>query len=353
MATDLVLTDQLPPGWLDDKEEERYRLEVGDLVTLLSGALRKRWRFNLMTKKIELDGKPIPVFELENLYCHLSQRGYTISKDKAIDAAKAAAMAHSFHPVREYLERVASDDSIVAADLDQIATVFWDTNDPLYDAMLRKTLIGAVKRIYEPGCIFRTCLVFKGVQDIRKSSSFKYLASPDWVTDTAQDKHEDFLLALHGCWFYELAELDSITNKKDAGALKNDLSSPKDDIRVPYGRACDTTAVRALASAPPTETIFYAMKQGRLGSGLSIFRMMQKTGLSSTPTAYGITVMRSSRLLFLHTEPVNNRFYRLSTRTNPIDATLVLSATTHVRTTSLTFCITFHLISNRSPLKQR
>ena len=231
MATELVLADQLPPGWLDDKEEERYRLEVGDLVTLLSGALRKRWRFNLMTKKIELDGKPIPVFELENLYCHLSQRGYTISKDQAIDAAKAAAMAHSFHPVREYLDRIASDDSIVAADLDQIATVFWDTDDPLYDAMLRKTLIGAVKRIYEPGCMFRTCLVFKGGQDIRKSSSFKYLASPDWVTDTAQDKHEDFLLALHGCWFYELAELDSITNKKDAGALKNDLSSPKDDIR--------------------------------------------------------------------------------------------------------------------------
>ncbi len=79
MATDLVLADQLPPGWLDDNEEDRYRLEVGDLVTLLSGALRKRWRFNLMTKKIELDGKPIPVFELENLYCHLSQRGYTPS----------------------------------------------------------------------------------------------------------------------------------------------------------------------------------------------------------------------------------------------------------------------------------
>ena len=144
MATDLVLADQLPPGWLDDKEEERYRLEVGDLITLLSGALRKRWRFNLLSKKIELDGKPIPVFELENLYCHLSQRGYTISKDKAIEAAKAAAMAHSFHPVREYLDRIASDDSVVAADLDQIATAFWDTDDPLYDSMLRKTLIGAV-----------------------------------------------------------------------------------------------------------------------------------------------------------------------------------------------------------------
>ena len=72
---ELVLADQLPLGWIDDKEEERYRLEVGDLVTLLSGALRKRWRFNLLSKKIELDGKPIPVVELENLYCQLSQRG--------------------------------------------------------------------------------------------------------------------------------------------------------------------------------------------------------------------------------------------------------------------------------------
>ena len=293
MATDLVLADQLPPGWLDDKEEERYRLEVGDLITLLGGALRKRWRFNLMTKKIELDGKPIPVFELENLYCHLSQRGYTISKDKAIDAAKAAAMAHSFHPDREYLDRIASDDSIVAADLDQIATAFWDTDDPLYDAMLRKTLIGAVKRIYEPGCMFRTCLVFKGGQDIRKSSSFKYLASPDWVTDTAQDKHEDFLLALHGCWFYELAELDSITNKKDAGALKTTCPLRKTTFVFRTGERMTRSFVRAFVSAAATETISSAMKQGRLGFGLSIFRMMQKQGLSSIPIGYGITVMRS------------------------------------------------------------
>ena len=127
MATDLVLVDQLPLGWTDADEEDRFRLEVGDLVNLLSRQLGKRWRFNLLSKKIELDGKPISVFELENLYCHLSQRGWTISKDRAIDAAKAAAMAHSFHPVVEYLERVASDDNIAPAELDQLGSLFWDT----------------------------------------------------------------------------------------------------------------------------------------------------------------------------------------------------------------------------------
>ena len=78
------------------------------------------------------------------------------------------------------------------------------------------------------------------------STSIRVLASPAWLTDTAQDKHEDFLLAIHGCWIYELAELDSITSKKEAGALKNDLSSPKDDIRVPYGRAHDTFARQSM-----------------------------------------------------------------------------------------------------------
>ena len=46
MATDLVLVDQLPLGWTDENEEDRFRLEVGDLVNLLSRQLGNRWRFN-------------------------------------------------------------------------------------------------------------------------------------------------------------------------------------------------------------------------------------------------------------------------------------------------------------------
>ena len=69
----------------------------------------------------------------------------------------------TFHPVREYLDRVAADDN-VAADLEQIATVFWGTDDPLYDAMLRKTLIGAVKRIYEPAACSGPALFSKAAR---------------------------------------------------------------------------------------------------------------------------------------------------------------------------------------------
>ena len=246
MTEDIVLSNQVPEGWnryIDKSGEEqsvRLALEVGDLSKLLRKSLGERWRFNQLSKKIELDGKPVPVHELENLYCHLSERGYKIAKDKAIDAAKAAAMSNAFHPVKEYLDQIGDDDTIPPADLERVGTHYWETSDELYNSMIRKALLGAVKRVYEPGCMFRTCLVFKGPQDIGKSTGIRILANPEWLTDTAQDKHEDFLLAIHSCWIYELAELDSITSKKEAGALKNNLSSPKYTIRVPYGRSHET-----------------------------------------------------------------------------------------------------------------
>ena len=46
-------------------------------------------------------------------------------------------------------------------------------------------------------------------------------------------------MALHTCWIYELAELESITNKREAGTLKNLISSVSDLIRPPYLSAHD------------------------------------------------------------------------------------------------------------------
>ena len=84
--------------------------------------------------------------------------------------------------------------------------------------------------------MFKTALTLKGVQDIGKSFVIKKLASPDWVCDSSQENDKDFKMAIHSTWIYELAELDSITSKVQAGALKNLLSSPQDLIRLPYGR---------------------------------------------------------------------------------------------------------------------
>ena len=243
----IVDLDQFPEGWIETKGgKKRTQIGVGDVAASFAGFYGASWRFNLLSNRIELAGTPVKPQEIELLYSELALKGWTVSKNAAIDGARAAAYANSFNPVQEYLERIASDDSITPVDLNTIATTYFDTKDPLYDAMVRATLIGAVRRTFDPGCLYRTVLVFKGPQDIGKSSVVRNLASPDWVSDTSHDNDKDFMLSVHSAWIIELAELDSITSKKEAGKLKNLISSPKDSLRPPYGRAIETFPRRSI-----------------------------------------------------------------------------------------------------------
>ena len=237
----VVQTNQISEGWVDSKNgKKRTMLCVGDVTVLLLKTYSTTWRFNRLTMLLELDGVPIPGKEIDLFWVTLSLRGWHVARNAAIDGALAAAYANAFDPVQEYLNRIEADESIEPADLSTIASTYLGTKDDLYDAMLRATLIGAVARTFNPGCMFKTALVLKGGQNIGKSSVVRNLASPDWVCDTSQDNDKDFLQAIHSGWIYELAELDSIVSKKEAGKLKNLISSPKDTFCPPYGRRMES-----------------------------------------------------------------------------------------------------------------
>jgi len=103
--------------------------------------------------------------------------------------------------------------------------------------MLRATLIGAVARVLDPGCQFDAACILKGAQGMLKSSFWTTLASPAWFTSTMPQGDKDVQLNIHCCWIFELAELESITGRKDAGALKNLITTRSDLFRAPYGKA--------------------------------------------------------------------------------------------------------------------
>ena len=73
MAEPIVQVSLLPEGWKTitdrsgNEQRTRLALEVGDLSVLLKKALKTRWRFNLLTNRIELDGVAIPVAEIDQL----------------------------------------------------------------------------------------------------------------------------------------------------------------------------------------------------------------------------------------------------------------------------------------------
>lgn len=214
--------------------EKPAALNPGRLASELLQNLAGRLRFNELTLRAEFDGKPMPDHMLQHFYVTLAQVGWKIEKGPAKDALLYAARLNSYHPIREYLDHLENDEEVEPVCLDRIAATYLGTTDPLYNEMLAATLVGAVARVERPGCKFDTCTVLKGAQGIFKSTFWKALASPAWFCDTPNDD-KDLKLTIQTCWVYELAELETKTNNKEAGAIKALLSSSVDTFRVPYG----------------------------------------------------------------------------------------------------------------------
>jgi len=236
MAEQFALT-ALPTGWIvNNGKNTATTIKPGELSGLLTTTYRDRLAYNLLRHEVEIDRQPIQGSGVDNFYIPLSENGWTINKAAASDTLLWAAQCNSYHPVASYLHRIESDPLIAPGDIDTLASDYLGTRDPLSDAMLAATLIGAVARALQPGCKFDTCCTLKGAQGIRKSSFWKALASPDWFCDTWQDKPQDLFMAIQTCWFYEIAELDSLTSKKEAGVLKALLSSDTDAFRPPYAK---------------------------------------------------------------------------------------------------------------------
>lgn len=217
--------DELPPK--TTKLEGFYtqtKLTVGDKI-----------KFNELTKEIEFNGKVVGFddFKLElALQFKLELKGCLEKDFKAIIVK--IAKDNSYHPIREYLNQCHekhSDTSI----LDNLAKRYFGTNNPLYQTFIRKTLIAAVARVYEPGCKVDTALILQGGQGVGKSTFFKTLASDDWFCDDMGSPDKDETLKLHTAWLTEWAELENIFSKSDVSKIKGFLTTSSDRIRMPYG----------------------------------------------------------------------------------------------------------------------
>ena len=241
MTNDLVkIAKEFPKGFytVTNKKGEKFtcktRLDGGDLTELMREVFDKRIRQNLLELKIEIDHQPLEVGLERFFYIQLSELGYSIGKDTAMNSLLYVAKQNSFHPIVEYLENLEKNKNIEPVDIDKISTEYLGTDNPLYDQMMKVTLLGMVARVLDRGCKFDSCLVLKGEQGIGKSSFWRILASDDWFCDTWQQTEKDLLLTIQTCWLFEIAELDGMTNKKDAAQIKSLLSSSKDNFRRPY-----------------------------------------------------------------------------------------------------------------------
>jgi len=225
--------------------ERLQRYEPHQLCEFFTASYGDSLRFNVLTQEIEIDGKPLLNAEL--FYIQLAHQGVKASREVAVDALAYAAHQNPHDPVREYLERV--ERTTPPLDIRYLASAYLRQNDEpggLYDRMLEVTLIGAVRRAFEPGCTHQTACVLLGPQGVRKSSFWATLAGA-WFDDNLGDlSSKDDLLLLHRSWIQEWGEIDHITGRKHAGTVKAFLSRSTDTFRRPYARSSESCPRRGI-----------------------------------------------------------------------------------------------------------
>ncbi|MCD8120812.1 MAG: bifunctional DNA primase/polymerase [Clostridiales bacterium] len=179
------------------------------------------------------------------------------------DAVRNVAARNRFHPVRDML------DSFVCDGREHIRGLLPDylgaeNSDYNYQVM-RLWMLGAVSRIYQPGCKFDYTLILVGKQGLGKSTFLNLLALDDnWFSDSLDSLDGDKAAqALAGSWIIELAELKSLA--RTAGgvdSVKRFLSAKQDKYRIPYERRTKTFLRQCVFAGTTNKTDFLQDETG-------------------------------------------------------------------------------------------
>lgn len=151
-------------------------------------------------------------------------------------ALALASRDNTYHPVREYLAGLQPVEDPRAV-LEDFAVLGLGATDPIVVNYIKKFMIGAVRRVLEPGVKMDGVLVLKGEQNTGKSSLL-YALSPErrWVQESLPDlRNKDAQEALRGRWLVEIAELQAVLRQEEAVA-KDFLSRQEDSYRRPYDK---------------------------------------------------------------------------------------------------------------------
>jgi predicted P-loop ATPase len=248
---DIQLTDN------EEKEEDlTWQLElelnkngsVKDTPTNILTIMRHDPRlqciaYNQMKYLIDVNG-PLPWEQVKdgwndsdhsNLKMYLDKHYGIWSPAKVKDALITAASERVFHPIKDYMEGLPVWDG--RERMDSLLIDYLGAEDNNYTrAVIRKTMVAAVARIYEPGTKFDYILVLNGPQGIGKSTFFAKLAG-QWFSDslTVSDmRDKSGAEKLQGYWILELGELAGL-RKMDVETVKSFITRTDDKFRQSYG----------------------------------------------------------------------------------------------------------------------
>ena len=170
---------------------------------------------------------------LRQNYCELS------GKDLIADSFAHYSHKRSFHPIKQYFDNLPQWDGKPRAADFFINWLKVDDNEYSREVTI-KWLLGAMARIYNPGCTFQAAIVLQGAQFIGKSFTLEMLGGKWYavLNDNLDDPHA--IDAIQGVGIVEIKEF-SAAKKAEINATKSFIERGSDNRRAAYAkRATDT-----------------------------------------------------------------------------------------------------------------
>lgn len=235
-------------SWIENLEVDKkgyYKPSVKNIVTILENDINLKntikfdefsetiMKYNKNNKKYKETYTVWDDYNDSNLRYYLEKNYGIYAPIKTDDAISTVAKNKSFHPIRDYINSLTWDNT---NRIDTLLTDYLGAEDSEYTrAVIRKAMVAAVARVYEPGIKFDYMPVLVGPQGVGKSHILS-LIGKNWYSDSfntviGKEAYEQ----LQGCWIIEMAELSAI-RKAEAEAVKHFISKREDVYRAAYGR---------------------------------------------------------------------------------------------------------------------
>jgi len=162
------------------------------------------------------------------------ERVYGIrNKDRIKDAVDLSLLQLQRDPVKEYLDGLKWDGKKRA---DSLFIDYLDAEDTPYTrAVTRKALIGAVARVFQPGCQHDSVIVLVGPQGCRKSTTIAKLAGEYFSDSLYTFSGKEAAEQIQGYWLIELSEM-APARKVELETMKAFITKRADSYRAAYAR---------------------------------------------------------------------------------------------------------------------
>jgi len=205
---------------------------------LLNGAIK----FNVLTQRIDIvrplgwnrESSTLTDTDMKYLLLYLEEEYGIVNEKKIEHAVRIVANENRYHPIREYFSGLKWDgqERIRYA----LAKFLGAPVDEYTHQALRLFMLGAICRVFEPGCKFDVMLCLVGGQGAGKSTFFRLMAVRDeWFTDDLRRlDDENVYRRLQGHWIIEMSEMLATANAKSIEEIKSFLSRQKETYKIPY-----------------------------------------------------------------------------------------------------------------------